>query len=212
RSILAAGSAGLTLFLGVAPAVFTSAPAAVESAPAVRMEKGTWSIDRAHSMVSFEVGHMGVSLVNGRFEDFSGTVTVDPTNITGGSLSFTAKAASVSTGIGARDNHLRSGDFFDVEKHPDITYVSTSVESKGNGLYIANGNLTLKGVTKPLAIPFRATKPVADQRAGQRMGFTCEPVTIKRSDFGMDYGVAAGAISDQVTLRLSAAVVPARTP
>jgi polyisoprenoid-binding protein YceI len=175
-------------------------------APAADLAPGEWTIDSVHSMVGFEVGHMGASRVGGRFNEYSGKVVVDPASITGGSVNITIKAASVDTANGARDNHLRSDDFFGVESHPNITFTSSSVESKGEGRYVAKGSLTMLGQSKAVEIPFIASAPVADARAGRRMGFNCEPIVIKRSDFGMSYGVANGAISNEVTIRLSAAV------
>jgi len=144
---------------------------------------GTWTIDPAHSEVSFSVRHLMVSKVRGKFDKFDGTLTVadDPL---ASSVQVTIDPTSINTNEPNRDNHLRSPDFFEVEKHPLWTFTSTSVTAKGRD-FVVEGNLTLKGVTKPvtLNVEFNGTSP--DPWGGTRAGFSAE-TEINRNDFGVD--------------------------
>ena len=147
---------------------------------------GEYSFDKAHSNVAFRIKHMGLVDVLGNFRDFSGTVKYDAKDVTKSTVEFTAKMTSIDTGVAARDGHLRTADFFDVEKYPEMTFKSTSVVKKGKKLTV-NGDLTMKGVTKPVSMQFTVFGPVADQRGGVRMGFV-SGATINRRDFGVNYG------------------------
>ncbi|GIU80962.1 MAG: polyisoprenoid-binding protein [Acidobacteria bacterium] len=148
---------------------------------------GTYAFDKAHSFIGFRVKHLGLIDVSGYFRDFTGTINYDEKDITKSSVEFSAAVASIDTGVAARDNHLRSADFFEVEKYPQLTFKSTKVEKKGNG-YIITGDLTIKGVTKQISFPFEITGFIAnDPRSGGRMGVAAETV-INRRDFGINYG------------------------
>lgn len=150
-------------------------------------ESGTYSFDKAHSFIGFKVKHMGLIEVPGFFRDFTGAVNYDAANPTRSSVEFNAKVTSVDTGVAGRDNHLRTADFFEVEKFPDLTFKSTKVEKSGTG-WTVTGDLTLKGVTKSITFPFNIPGFLpADQRSGGKMGITAE-TTINRRDFGVNYG------------------------
>lgn len=150
-------------------------------------ESGTYNFDKAHSFIGFKVKHMGLIEVPGFFRDFTGTVKYDGTDVTRSSVEFTAKVTSVDTGVAGRDNHLRTADFFEVEKFPDMTFKSTKVEKQGKS-FVVIGDLTMKGVTKSVAIPFDLTGFLpGNERNGPRMGITGE-TTINRRDFGVNYG------------------------
>jgi polyisoprenoid-binding protein YceI len=168
-------------------------------------ETGTYSFDKAHSFIGFKVRHMGLIEVPGFFRDFTGTVEYDAKDVTKSTVNFTAKVTSVDTGVEARDKHLRTADFFEVEKFPELTFKSTSVAKKGNG-WVVTGDLTMKGVTKSVTIPFDISGWLpAGERSGAKMGIAGE-TTINRRDFGVNYGnnlpSGIAAISDEVKVVL----------
>ena len=144
---------------------------------------GTWDIDPVHSEVSFVVRHMMVSKVRGRFEKVSGEiVTGDSTEDS--RVAATIDVSSISTGNEQRDGHIRSADFFEVESYPEWTFTSTAVVAKGDG-YVLAGDLTIKGITKPVELDLEVNGFGPDAWGGTRAGFTAT-TTIKRSDFGVD--------------------------
>jgi polyisoprenoid-binding protein YceI len=146
---------------------------------------GTYNFDKAHSSIGFRVKHMGLVEVPGYFRDFTGAINYDAKDVSKSTVEFTAKTTSVDTGVEGRDKHLRSADFFEVEKHPDMTFKSTTVEKKGNQ-WMITGNLTMKGVTKQVSFPFNIAGFLPGER-GTRMGATAE-TSINRKDFGVNYG------------------------
>jgi polyisoprenoid-binding protein YceI len=148
-------------------------------------ETGPYNFDKNHTFIGFKVKHMGLIEVPGFFRDFTGTVNYDAADVTKSTVEFIAKVTSIDTGVAGRDTHLRSDDFFDVEKFPEMTFKSTSVAKKGKKLTVS-GDLTMKGVTKPVSIPFELTGFIPGER-GTRMGITGE-TTINRRDFGVNYG------------------------
>ncbi|MGD9563210.1 MAG: YceI family protein [Pyrinomonadaceae bacterium] len=173
-------------------------------------ESGTYNFDKAHSFIGFKVRHNGLIEVPGFFRDFTGTVMYDAKDVAKSSVTFTAKMTSVDTGVGGRDNHLRSADFFDVEKHPEMTFSSTKVAKNGKG-WLVTGDLTMKGVTKPVSIPFNITGFLpGNQRNGPRMGITGE-TTVNRRDFGVNYGTAA-TLGDDVKVVLQIEAVQPKAP
>ena len=150
-------------------------------------ESGTYNFDKAHSFIGFKVKHMGLIEVPGYFRDFTGTVNYDTADVTKSTVEFKAMVTSVDTGVAGRDAHLRRADFFEVEKYPELTFKSTKVEKKGKG-WIVSGDLTMRGVTKPVSIPFEVTGFVpGSDRAGAKIGITGETV-LNRRDFGVNYG------------------------
>lgn len=175
---------------------------------------GAYSFDVAHSSIGFRVKHMGLVDVPGYFRDFSGAVNYDPKDVTKSTVEFTAKMTSVDTGVARRDDHLRSKDFFEIEKFPEMTFKSTKVEKKGKDL-ILTGDLTMKGVTKSISFPFNVAGFLKNQR-GTVMGATAETV-INRRDFGVNYGQnlpnGVAALSDNITVVLNIeAILPAPKP
>jgi polyisoprenoid-binding protein YceI len=190
------------------------APAAkVSYAP---VPSGTYNIDPAHSLIGFAVRHLEINWVEGRFKDFKGTINFDAKDVTKSSVEFTAKVASIDTEVEARDKHLRTADFFDAEKYPEMTFKSTGVERKGKDGYVLRGDLTLKGVTKPVALPFTVTGAVSDPWGNTRFGIEAH-TKINRRDFGVNYGNAfAGGgldVGNEVTIDLRLeAVQPAPKP
>ena len=150
----------------------------------------TWKIDPAHSEVGFSVRHMMVSNVRGRFSDVTGTIKLDPSDPTNGaSVEATMSVASIDTRAEARDNHLRSGDFFDVERYPTITFKSKRVEKGRGDHYNIVGDLTLRDVTKEITLDaeFYGTHP--DAYGGVRAGFSAT-TSFSRFDFGLNWNAA----------------------
>lgn len=154
----------------------------------VPIPAGDYRMDVAHSTIGFSIRHNELALVSGRFKDFSGTIKYDDKDLTKSSVEFSAKVTSIDTGVEARDRHLRTADFFEVEKFPEMTFKSTRVERKGKS-YILHGDLTLKGVTKPVALPFTLTGAIKDGRGNTRIGIAAQ-TRIDRRDFGITWGSA----------------------
>ena len=155
-------------------------------------ESGVYNFDKAHSFIGFKVKHMGLIEVPGFFRDFTGTVNYDAKDPAKSSVEFTAKATSVDTGVGGSDNHLRSEDFFEVEK-------------SGNG-WMVTGDFTMKGVTKSISFPFNIAGFLpADQRSGGKIGVTAQ-TTLNRRDYGVNYGGnmpnGTAVLSDEVKIDL----------
>jgi polyisoprenoid-binding protein YceI len=148
---------------------------------------GDYRIDVAHSVIGFSIRHNELTLVTGRFKNFEGTIHYD-TDVTRSSVEFKAKVESIDTGVEARDKHLRTADFFEVEKYPEMTFKSTRVEARGK-TYILHGDLTLKGVTKPVALPFTITGAIKDGRGNTRIGIAAQ-TKIDRRDYGITWGQA----------------------
>jgi polyisoprenoid-binding protein YceI len=166
---------------------------------------GIYSFDKAHSFIGFKVKHMGLIEVPGFFRDFTGTVNYDAKDVTKSSVEFTAKATSVDTGVAPRDKHLRTADFFDVEKFPEMTFKSTKVEKKGKNLMVT-GDFTLRGVTKQISFPVQIAGFLPpDERSGGKMGATAE-TSINRRDYGVNYGTnlpnGTAMLSDDVKINL----------
>jgi polyisoprenoid-binding protein YceI len=187
----------LALALAPAPAV----PAAPAEAPV------TWRIDQSHSELSFRIRHL-VSRVRGTFNDWSGTIVADPRNLAGGSVQVEIKTASIDTNNDRRDTHLRSGDFFDAEKHPTITFRSTRVQTRGRRLTVT-GDLTMNGITRPVVLTGQAAEPTG--AAGKRrIGFEAT-TTINRKDFNVTWNRAAEGggvvLGDEVEITLNIAAV-----
>ena len=144
---------------------------------------GTWDIDPAHSEVSFTVRHLMISKVRGRFTRFGGTIRTDET-LVAPEVTATVDAASVDTGQPQRDDHLRSPDFFDVEQHPTWSFRSTGLRADGDG-YLLDGELTIKGTTRPVTFTLELNGIGPDWADGVRAGFSAV-TTIDRNDFGVD--------------------------
>jgi len=172
------------------------------AAVATDLSTGTWAIDPVHSSIGFSVRHLVVSKVRGSFTTFSGAIVVAED----GTPSVSAEIAvdSVDSGNEQRDGHVKSADFFDVEKYPTATFVSTGVRADGNG-YVLDGDFTLKGVTKPvqLALEFNGVNPGMGH--GEVAGFEAS-VVLNRKDFGIDIDMpletGGAVVGDKVTITL----------
>lgn len=141
--------------------------------------------DHAHTFIGFEVRHLTVSKVRGEFREFSGEILLDEDDITRSSVSAVIKAASLTTGIDRRDAHLKSSDFLSAEEFPDISFQSTRVEKTSDG-YLAIGDLTIRGVTKEIALPFTLAGPITDPQKHKRIGLEAS-TTIDRNEYGVSW-------------------------
>ena len=169
-------------------------------------ESGTYNFDKAHSFIQFTVNHNGLTQVPGFFRDFTGAVNFDAKDINKSTVEFTAKTTSIDTGVAARDNHLRTKDFFEVDKYPEITFKSTQIEKKGKN-WMMTGDFTMRGVTKSITFPFQIVGwlPVTD-KSGGKMGIAAETI-INRRDFGVNWGsnipgTSIPVVSDSVKISL----------
>ena len=166
---------------------------------------GTWTIDPVHSEVSFVVRHMMVSKVRGRFDKFEGTIetTPDPLQST---VTAIVDLSSVNTGNETRDNHIRSEDFFHIEKHPTMTFRSTGIRAEGEN-FLLDGDLTLRGVSRPVTFFLEVNGFGPDPYGGTRSGFSAT-TEINRNDWNVSYngpipGASSGMVlSDRVTINL----------
>ena len=164
---------------------------------------GTWSIDPVHSEVGFSVRHMMVSKVRGKFTAFEGEI-VTAENPLDSTVTATIELGSIDTGNVDRDNHLRAADFFEVEANAQMTFRSTGLRPAGDD-YILAGDLTLKGVTKPVELKLELNGAGPDAYGGTRIGFSATG-EINRKDFGVDFNAAMETggvvVGDKVTIQL----------
>jgi len=155
------------------------------SAVAPVLAAETYTVDPVHSQVGFAIRHF-VSTVHGRFEEFSGTIVRDDEHPENASVVFAIQAASIDTDNAKRDTHLRSADFFDVEKFPTIAFVSSIVRKTGDGRYDVTGHLTMHGVTRQVTLPVRFNGEMDDGHGGIRGGFSTS-TTLDRKEFDIDW-------------------------
>jgi len=164
---------------------------------------GTWNVDPVHSEVSFVVRHMMVSKVRGRFDKFTATVVTGDDALQS-TVSASVDLSSVNTGSPDRDNHIRSADFFHIEQYPTMTFQSTGVRKDGDD-FLLDGDLTLRGITKPVVFKLEVNGVGPDAYGGTRAGFSAS-TEINRSDWGVSYNgpIPGGgvAVSEKVTIAL----------
>lgn len=188
-----AAAAATAVIFGLAP---SSAPATTPFvAPAAAAT--TFTVDPVHSSIVYRIEHNGVAPFYGRFNKVEGTFAIDAENAGAGQIDLTVDAASVDTGNQRRDNHLRSGDFFNAEQFPAITFKSTKIEPGEGGALKVTGDLTMHGVTKSITAEVHPAQRTNDR--GTVGGLATEFV-IKRSEFDMTYGLEGGGLGDEVTL------------
>jgi polyisoprenoid-binding protein YceI len=163
--------------------------------------QSTWKVDKAHSKLTFTVTHLMVSDVEGLFKDFDVTIVAAKPDFSDAKFTLVAQTASVNTEIEKRDAHLKSPDFFDVEKTPTMNFVSTGI-TKGTGAnrYKLSGNLTLHGVTKPVVMDLWYRGTVAGQGGKEVAGFQLTG-ELKRSDFGFGPKFKSPMLSDEVQIK-----------
>jgi len=176
---------------------------------------GNYTIDVAHTRIGFSARHAMVTKVRGAFNQFEGFAYLDAADPTKSTAKVTIAAKSIDTRNEQRDAHLRSNDFLDLDKYPEITFTSTSVTPNGNDVYTVTGDLTIRGVTKPVSIDFEFTGAAVDPFGNHRVGFEGSTV-INRKDWGVSYNAALEAggllVSENVTLEFEVSAIKDAEP
>ncbi|MGH9264687.1 MAG: YceI family protein [Acidimicrobiales bacterium] len=171
---------------------------------------GTYAIDPSHSRVGFVARHAMVTKVRGSFNEFSGSGHFDAENPTNSSLRVTIQAASIDTRNADRDAHLRGNDFFDMDQYPEITFASTSVEQVEAETFRVAGDLTMRGVTRPVTVELEFTGAAVDPYGNQRIGIEGATV-VNRKDWGISWNAALDAggmlVSEKVTLEFEISAI-----
>ncbi len=170
----------------------------------------TWNIDAAHTRANFSARHLMVTTVRGGFDQVSGTVVFDPANPAASSVEATIVASSINTGVGDRDNHLRSADFLDAENFPTLTFKSTSVKPTGDNTADVTGDLTIRGTTRPVTLKTEFLGAAAGMGGDHRAGFEATG-KINREEFGLTWnvGLEAGGVlvGKDITLNIDAQLI-----
>jgi polyisoprenoid-binding protein YceI len=164
---------------------------------------GPWTVDPAHSTVGAVAQHLGISSVRGRFTDFTASIEIAPDDVTKSRVEAVIRAASIDTGNGMRDGHLKSPDFLDVEKYPEITYRSTGLTAAGTDRWTVHGELGMHGVVRPVDLDLAYLGTGADPWGGTRAAFRAT-AELHRDDFAMNYNqvVQAGIAAIGTTLKV----------
>lgn len=200
-ALIAVASSALALPLMAQGTGSQLAASVIQYAP---IQTGDYTIDPAHSLIGFSIRHFEINWVEGRFKDFSGTIHYDADDISRSQVEFSAKIDSIDTSVEARDKHLRSADFFDSSKYPEMRFHSSRVERQGNN-YLLIGDLTMKGVTRRVSLPFQIAGAVTDPYGNVRFG-TQASTKISRRDFNITYAnpLPGGGVDvgDEVAIKL----------
>jgi polyisoprenoid-binding protein YceI len=172
----------------------------------------TWNFDPTHSNIGFSVRHLMISKVRGEFGKWTGTFEYDESDPTRSKLEIHIDAASIDTREAKRDEHLRSPDFFDVAAHPELVFVSSSVERDGGDDFVVHGDLTIHGVTRPVQLKVESLGQSKDPWGGQRAGFSAK-TTLSRKEFGLHWNVALEAggvvVGDKIEIAIEIEAVRA---
>lgn len=179
----------------------TAALALVLAAPLAFAQTTTWKSDPVHSEVDFAIKHMSLTNVHGRFGAVNATVVYDAADVSKSTVTATIDVAGVNTGETARDNHLKTDAFFDVSKYTTATFQSTKVVKSADGMTVT-GNLTLRGVTKPVVLNVVGpTAPVTGMDKKQHVGFSAT-TTIRRQDWGIGTSFPSAILGDNVSIEI----------
>ncbi|HEY0482633.1 MAG TPA: YceI family protein [Kofleriaceae bacterium] len=174
------------------------------------MTTNQWNIDGAHSGINFSIRHMVVSKVRGRFGTFGGTLDLDDGDLTRSTIQVTIDASSIDTGTAQRDDHLRSADFFDVERFPELRFRSQRIEKLGRDRYRVAGDLTIRDVTREVTLDVEYGGQAKDPWGNERAGFLAK-ASIDRKDFGLQWNqvLEAGGllVGDRVDIELEVQAV-----
>ena len=180
------------------------------TATAVRALTGDYQLDLTHTRIGFSARHAMVSKVRGQFDEFEGSAFLDAENPANSRVEIIIKAASIGTRNHDRDNHLRSNDFLAMQEHPKITFSSTSVRRVGDSTFEVTGDLTIRGVTNSITIPFEFEGAATDPFGNKRVGFE-GAVTINRKDYGVNWNAALEGggvlVSDKVVLEFEVSAI-----
>jgi polyisoprenoid-binding protein YceI len=170
----------------------------------------TFQIDPSHSSIGFAVKHMMVTTVRGRFGEFSGQVELPDGDPTKARADFTIQTASIDTGAPPRDEHLRSADFFDAANHPELRFTSRRIDSLGGERYRAEGELTIRGVSKPVTLEIELGDRIRDPWGNDRVGLSARG-RLNRKEWGLNWNQALEAggmlVGEEVRLEIEAALV-----
>ena len=171
----------------------------------------TWTIDTPHTRAQFAVRHMMISTVRGEFTKVTGTVDLDETNMANSRVEATIDTTTLSTGVPQRDGHVKSADFLDVANHPAITFTSKSVEKAADGKLRVAGDLTLRGVTRPVVLDVDALSPSVKDKQGNLHAGTAATTKINRKDFGVNFNAVMDGgglvVGDEVTITIDVELV-----
>jgi polyisoprenoid-binding protein YceI len=180
------------------------------TAPVLTELTGTYTLDPAHTRIGFVARHAMVTKVRGAFNEFEGTATLDGANPANSSAQVTISTASIDTRNAQRDGHLRSNDFLAMDEYPQITFVSTGARQVDDSTFELTGDLTIKGVTNPITVPFSFEGAAKDPFGNLRVGFE-GAVTINRKDYGITWNAALETggvlVSDKVTLEFEISAI-----
>ncbi len=167
------------------------------------MSTTKWVIDPSHSEIEFKVRHLMISNVTGSFRSFEGEVETDGDDFSNAKISFSAKVDSITTGNEQRDGHLKTGDFFELEKYPEVLFTAQGLKKKSDDEYEMEGDLTIRGVTKKVKLNVESGGIVKDPWGQTKAGFSVKG-KINRKDFGLNWGAVTEAggvvVSDEVRL------------
>ena len=174
----------------------------------------TYSFDKAHTTVGFQVRHIYTN-VSGKFTDFAGTIQVDRTKPENSTVEFTIQATSIDTSEPRRDQHLRSADFFDVANNPTITFKSTSIKANGKDSWLVTGDFTMHGVTKSVVLPVTLLGEGKDPMGNEKMGLETG-LTINRKDYGLTWNKALETggvlVGEEVKIQIAIEANKAKPP
>lgn len=177
---------------------------------ALSINAETWKFDKSHTTIGFEVSHMVISSVDGKFKEYDGTVTTDGDNWETAQINFTAQVSSIDTDNEDRDNHLKSDDFFAAEQFPEMTFVGKSMKKVGDNKYELTGDLTIRGTTKEVTLDVEHNGTVTDPWGNVRAGFSIEGV-VNRFDYGLKWNntldTGGLVVGEEVELKIEAELV-----
>lgn len=164
------------------------------------LAQSTWKSDKAHSQLKFDITHYGINTVSGSFSDFEVTVTAEKEDFSDAIIQLKAKAASITTGIIQRDDHLRSIDFFDVATFPELNYKSNGIKALSDKKFEVSGDLTMHGITKPVTLEMELRGIFTNPRNQKKIAGIRVTGTVKRSDFGIGPKFPAASLSEEVKI------------
>ena len=172
-------------------------------------QSAEWEIDKSHTEVGFTATHMVITKVNGKFNDFTGEINFDPENPASSKIKGVVQVASVDTDNEKRDQHLRTSEFFDAENHPELVFESKKISKTADG-YVAVGDLTMRGVTKEVELPFTVVGPINDPWGNTRVGIEGR-AAINRMDWGISWNNVMDSgglvVSEDIVIRLDAQLI-----
>ncbi|MDQ0592804.1 polyisoprenoid-binding protein YceI [Chryseobacterium ginsenosidimutans] len=167
----------------------------------VSFAQTAWQVDPMHSSVNFNIKHMGISFVQGRFDKFDGKVATKGNNLDNAEFSFQVNVSTINTGVDMRDKHLKSADFFDAEKFPNMTFESTSITKDKNNSYVLKGKLTIKDVTKEISVPVTFGGIAKNQQGKEVLGFQTT-FKVNRLDYNIKYDPTGAGVAKDVDVNL----------